>query len=127
MPTTIVITSYSIHYTKLYEAEEGEGDRIALESFRIRNGRVIYDNASMPMTITVNNLDLLVKGGVSMASSLLDIKLTSDDLDVVYDGTTYLKGADIDASLSTDADIDNYVFKLRDVAIKLNGLELGAA
>ncbi|MFZ5939770.1 MAG: AsmA-like C-terminal region-containing protein [Bacteroidota bacterium] len=103
-----------------------QGDRIALDLFKMKNSRVVYDDVSMPMTIVVNNLDLTVRGGISMASSLLDIHLQSDDLSAVYDGTTYLKGAGIDASLKTDANIDQFIFQLMDVNINLNGLVLGA-
>ncbi len=97
-----------------------------LDQIAIRNGEVIYDDASIGMKMEINGLDHQSKGDVSATIYNLDTETTIDSLTVDYGGIRYLNRAKarIDALFRVNQDSSLYSFS--DNNMKVNELELKA-
>ncbi len=105
-------------------AESGEFE-VALKSYSIKNGRVIYDDQSLGMNMLLDGFDHEGSGDFTQDLFTLSTKTTANALTFVYEGVSYISAAktDIDADLEMDMVNSKYTFKKNEV--KLNELVLG--
>ncbi|MEM6764371.1 MAG: AsmA-like C-terminal region-containing protein, partial [Bacteroidota bacterium] len=106
---------------------EEESFLINLNSYEIRNGSMVYDDATLPMRMEIEDLTHEGNGDFTMVN--YDLRTVSDvkGLTVSYDGITYLNQAHADGTINMNIDTkDNIIIKLRDNLATLNEIVLGA-
>lgn len=98
---------------------------IALQEYWITDGRLIYDDASLPYTMELLGLDHNGNGDFTQDLFVLNTTTNSDTVNVVFDGVKYLRNVKLDmkADLEMDMPQSKYTFKENEVTI--NQLVLG--
>lgn len=98
---------------------------IALQEYWITDGRLIYDDASLPYTMELLGLDHSGNGDFTQDLFVLNTATHSDTVNVVFDGVKYLRNVKLDmkADLEMDLPQSKYTFKENEVTI--NQLVLG--
>ncbi len=109
------------------EPETGEASDITVHvnSFRIVNGDVKYDDNTMDMNAEVKGFNLILSG--DMSEKITDLSFTSgiDALTVSMEGVKYMNGAQVGLDAKIKADLDKMLFTFLDNELSLNGLALG--
>ncbi len=98
--------------------------KIGIEHWNISNGKVIYDDQSLPYYMELDGVDHTGSGDFTL--DVFDMA-TSSDIDktyVVYDGVKYLNGQHLKADLILNMDLKNYKFTFKDNKISLNDFPL---
>ena len=112
--------------TETTSSEESGAFALNLENYRIEQGYLLYDDATLPMRMEIQGLDHEGSGDFTQDLFTLATNTNAASFDVVYDGIRYVKNASID--LKADLEIDNqkakYTFK--DNLLRFNQLELKA-
>ena len=109
------------------EAEDttSSGMGIKIHSFRIVDGKIVYDDKAANMLADVDGFNLMLKGDLSAKSTELDINAGIDGLTYQTDGVNYLKGAKAGLKAKVKADMEKNTFTFLDNELTLNGLVLG--
>jgi hypothetical protein len=98
---------------------------LALKSFKIKNGRIIYDDKDANIYSELKNLNFLLSGDLSEDFTVLSIKATIDELTAKSDGIKYLNKVKTDFTAGIAADLNNSKYTFKDNKLKLNALTLG--
>ena len=98
---------------------------VGLREYWIEDGHVIYDDASLLMTLDLAGLDH--SGSGDFTQDLFTLKTTThcDSTNVIYDGVKYLKNAKADVKADLDMDLPNMKFTFKDNEATVNQLVLG--
>ncbi|MBL7964367.1 MAG: AsmA family protein [Flavobacteriales bacterium] len=98
---------------------------VGLQEYWIERGRVIYDDASLPMYMDLRGLHH--KGSGDFTQDLFTLSTTThcDTAGVVFDGVTYLKNATADIKADLDMDLPNMKFTFKENEASVNQLVLG--
>jgi uncharacterized protein involved in outer membrane biogenesis len=109
-------------------SEEGTSSsdtRVRINSFRIVNGKIVYDDRTMDMTSDINGLNVALAGDLTESVTELDVKSSIDGLSVGMEGTKYLNKVRVGLNAKLKADMDKMLFTFLDNELTLNGLALG--
>ena len=100
--------------------------QIDLEDYRINNGSLIYDDASMGAYVVAKGLNHSGSGDLTAMIYDLDTKTEIDSLTVTYGGMSYLSKAKtaLDAIFQVDQNQSKYTLKDND--LRVNALHLQA-
>lgn len=94
------------------EAEAG-GFNLALQQYRITDGQVTYSDASMPVALSIEDLNHSGSGDFTADQFLLSTQTSASALSLNYDGSEYISNLPLD--LQADFDINlaesKYTFK----------------
>ena len=116
------------------ETEEEEPDtttskpldlKVKLKKFKINNAYIIYDDKSLDVLASLENLNFTLKGDLAMDFSTLDIFTSIKFVNIAYEGLRYLKDASFSFSAKVDADLINSVYTIKENEIALNQLIIG--
>lgn len=106
-------------------AEEESTLVIKLKEFIIKNGKVVYDDASMDIYVSVDELNARMKGDLTLDVTTLEIDATSGKFDFDYEGMRYINKAKLDIQTIFGLDLNRFRFDFKDAHANLNALELG--
>lgn len=105
----------------------GEEMKFLLRKFLVNNGNVFYRDDEMNMTVEMYDLNLSLSGDMTESETDLLIEMNIAAMDLVYDGTRYLRSAVADSKMDLFADLDNWVFTFRYNHLTLNDLMINFA
>ena len=98
---------------------------VGLSEYWINDGRVIYDDASLPMYMELRGLDHKGNGDFTQDLFVLNTTTEADTVNVIFDGTQYLRRAKADIKADIDMDLPNMKFTFRENEAAINKLVLG--
>ena len=107
-------------------AEEGGAFKMKLKEYFIKNGKISYDDQTMPMVMRFEGLNHDGSGDFTQDVFKLITHTTADKATFWFDGTTYLNEVKTDLQADLEMDMKNSKYTLAGNVIKLNELELGA-
>lgn len=105
---------------------EGGGFKMKLKEYFIQNGKINYDDQSMPMIMKFEGLNHSGNGDFTQDVFKLVTQTTADKATFWFDGITYLNEVKTDLQADIEMDMKNSKYTLAGNTIKLNALELGA-
>ena len=99
---------------------------VKLNSYRIKDGHIIYEDRSMPVFVELK--DLNHKGSGNFTSEIFDLATTTDvaQFTAKYDGTTYLIEATTDLEATFNIDTKSSKYTLKDNELKVNDMIIKA-
>ena len=98
---------------------------VRINSFRIVNGNIVYEDRTMDMTSNINGLNVALTGDLTEKITELSVKSSIDNLTVGMEGTNYLNKVKVGLDAKLKADMDKMLFTFLDNELTLNGLALG--
>ncbi len=99
--------------------------KMNLRSFEIRQGRFIYDDAPYVTKVSLDNLNLLMKGDMTQDFTSLDIDASASGFNIWYADIRYISDADIIVNTLMDADLNDFRFTFTGGDLVLNNLAMG--
>ena len=111
--------------TKTTEPEASSDFSLSIESWEIKNGNVIYNDASMPLFAKVVNLNHTGSG--DLKSDIFDMvtKTTADEVTVDFDSIPYLNKVKLDADMTMNMDMANSKYTFKDNKFEINAFGFG--
>lgn len=97
-------------------------DRIELENVRLE-----YDDRSLDVYAACKQMNAMLKGQFSSAFTTLRSTLSMDELTYTQFGMPLLSKVKLDADIEADADLNKFIFTLRDNQFRLNDMMLALA
>ncbi|UQB68730.1 AsmA-like C-terminal region-containing protein [Epilithonimonas zeae] len=110
-------------YKSSEEKEQSDGNsKVKIKLIQLDNVDLSYNDASLPMKITLDSLNYTGKG--DLANSVFDLETTADikALTFSYAGETYVDHKQVHANLITNINTDNLAFQFRKNDLKINEL-----
>jgi hypothetical protein len=107
-------------------AEEGGAFKMKLKEYFIKNGKINYDDRTMPMIMKFEGLNHEGTGDFTQDLFKLVTTTHADKATFWFDGITYLNEVKADLQADIDMDMKNSKYTLAGNKIQLNALELGA-
>lgn len=112
------------------EQEEPEdttssGKSVRINSFRIVNGDIVYDDRTMDLKTDINGLTLSLSGDLSEKMTELTVNSSIDNFTVGMEGAKYLNRVKVGLDAKIKADTENMLFTFLDNELTLNGLAMG--
>jgi hypothetical protein len=99
--------------------------KLEIDEYTISNGRVIYDDSTLPMVMLLGGLDHTGKGNFTDDVFTLYSTSTIKVVDVVYDGVRYIKNATGELKADLAMDMVNMKFTFMENELLLNRLGVG--
>ncbi len=106
--------------------EEGGAFKMKLKEYYITNGKINYDDRTMPMIMKFEGLNHEGSGDFTQDLFKLVTTTHADKATFWFDGITYLNEVKADLQADIDMDMKNSKYTLAGNKILLNALELGA-
>ncbi len=99
--------------------------KATLKKYSLSNGRIVYNDESMPFLLRLTGVNHTGKGDFTQDLFTLITKTEVEKADLAYGGVYYISksAADIDAAI--DMDMKNFKFTFKENKILLNELQLG--
>lgn len=97
---------------------------IELKQFSIKDAWIRYVDDASKINTSLKNMDFDMSGDLAADFTTLSIHSTTGVLNVVYDGIRYLRDASLTADMDVDADLNQYLFTLKNNTFNLNDLVL---
>ncbi len=107
------------------EPTESSEYKIALKSFRINDGRIVYDDKPGDMKAHINGLNFALKGDMTADQTNLDMDIDAQSLDVIMNGLKYLSNVHLKYKAGIDADLAGSKYTFRENELDLNDLGIG--
>jgi uncharacterized protein involved in outer membrane biogenesis len=98
---------------------------VKLSGYSIADGRIIYDDASLPMVMDLAGVDHTGSGDFTQDLFVLKTVTHVDSVNVTYDGVKYLKNAVTAVKADLDMDMPNMKFTFKENEATVNKLVLG--
>ncbi len=110
-------------------AQAGSGETSAfkgrLQKYSISNGRILYDDQTMPFRLMLNGVNHTGNGDFTQDLFVLSTKTNVNSADMAYGGVGYISRAKAEILADLDIDMKNMKFTFKDNKIALNALDLG--
>ncbi|MCF8335440.1 MAG: AsmA family protein [Bacteroidales bacterium] len=100
------------------------GYRVDLKTFRVEQGRVIYEDNTTNMRASLKNLDFELQGDLGADSSAMNLALSVEPVDFKMGAIQYLNQADAQFEAVIGANLAEGRYHLHDNRFTLNGLSL---
>src|SRR5690606_19924263 len=98
--------------------------KMDLENIEIKNGIVIYDDATMPMFMLLEGLNLQITGDMQGDVTSLLAKGKVDKVDFEFDGMEYISEAVVALDANLQMDIEQFKFIFEENELSINQLPL---
>ena len=107
------------------DSSESSDFSLAIESWQITGGRIIYDDATIPTYVSLENLNHSGSGNFSL--SIFDLATKTDVTlkEVRYAGENYFSNRQLTADLILNMDFDQMKFAFKENTITLNDFSFG--
>lgn len=104
---------------------ESSSFKMQLSKIEIIKGGVIYDDATMPMHMSIDDLNIILSG--DLTETVTTIKATGGvtAFNLIFDGVKYMKDVRIGLDAAMEADLENFKFTFSENEITINDLGLG--
>ena len=99
--------------------------KMTLKKFEIKNGYILYDDASMGVRTELVNMNHTLKGDFTQDNFLLETLTEIEKFTVVYGGVKYMNNVKTKVKADIDADMPNFKFTFKENEFSLNELTLG--
>ncbi len=106
-------------------ASEPSKFKVALKKYSIKEGRVLYDDASMGFRMTLLNLNHEGNGDFTQDLFVLNTVTNTDETNLWYGGVKYFNQVKTTIKAELDMDMKNMKFTFKENEISLNELNLG--
>ncbi len=106
------------------EATDSEAFKIMLKSFTIQEGRVVYKDQSLPLKLSMDDINTTLAGDFSLDQTQIKAALEIGNITSVYDGMTMMKSLSLKTDVSIDANLAENIFDLDIEKLLLNSLQL---
>ncbi|MCF8236617.1 MAG: hypothetical protein K9I85_00535 [Saprospiraceae bacterium] len=110
--------------TNMEESNAGSAIEGAIQSYALTNGRLRYEDRTMPLVFSLKGLDHSGKGDFTQNTFLLSTHTTADSMDLQYDGIAYFMDVHTTMEADLDIDLDKMRFAFADNTLTLNDLQL---
>ena len=110
------------------EESESEGEsafKMELDQIKIIEGQFIYDDATFPILMDLNQLNLEISGDMTEAVTSIDAKGGVGVFNLKFDGIKYINDAKVVLDAILEMDIEQFKFTFKENKIQLNELPLG--
>ena len=107
------------------DAGQPSSFKASLQKYTISNGRIVYDDRTMPFVLRLAGVDHTGSGDFTQDLFLLKTKSEVKKADMAYGGVYYVSKAKADIDADLDMDMKNMRFSFKENKILLNELELG--
>ncbi|MFL5727926.1 MAG: AsmA-like C-terminal region-containing protein [Cytophagaceae bacterium] len=113
--------------TDTAKAEPGDTSKfdIQVEKWEIKDGRIIYDDRTMPMYADVQHLDHTGSGDFTQDIVDVATKTHSPNVFVSYDNVTYLNGNDVASDLNLNMDMPKSKYTFKENTFSVNDFKMG--
>jgi hypothetical protein len=98
---------------------------MAIEGWEITGGHIIYDDATIPAYIELENFNHSGSGNFSLSIFDLELKTDVNLKEISYDGENYLSNRHFQADMILNMDLDQMKFTFKDNEFKLNQFVMG--
>ena len=98
---------------------------VRINSFRIVNGNIVYDDRTMDLTTDIKGLNVALAGDLSEKITELTFNSSIDDFTVSMEGTNYLNRIKVVLDSKIKADTEKMLFTFLDNELSFNGLAMG--
>ena len=98
--------------------------KLSLQSLKIVNGQMIYDDAGMKMMMKLDGVNNELRGDLTADFTTLSTQTQIDALTVDYGGVRYFNKTKAELTSDLDADLKNFKFTFKTGNILLNTLPL---
>ena len=106
-------------------AEEPSSFKMTLKKFEIKNGNIIYDDASLGFKTALVDMNHNLSGDFTQDNFTLETETTIEQFDMIYEGIKYLNKVKTTIKMDMEADMPNFKFTFKENEIQLNRLFLG--
>jgi uncharacterized protein involved in outer membrane biogenesis len=112
--------------TEEAEPEESSSSGVVrINSFRIVNGNIVYDDRTMDLITNIEGLNVSLTGDLSEQITEMTFNSSIDNFTVGMEGTNYLNRVKVGLDAKIKADTEKMLFTFLDNELMLNGLALG--
>lgn len=105
-------------------AESGASFQLNLNQIIIAKGRVIYDDATFPMLMDIQDLKLGISGNMNEAVTTLDSKGSVESFNLTYDGIQYMKNVKVLLDALIEMNLEEFKFTFKENELRANELPL---
>ena len=119
------ITQASEVELEVEETGETSDFKLVFEEVRVEDFSLAYDDASLNIQVTVDDIDLALNGDLSVKSTNLNVNSQITGIDLDYEGVKYLKKAEMTLDAVLAADLQNMLFTFKENKLTLNELIFG--
>lgn len=98
--------------------------RVALKSYSIHKGRLVYDDQSMDFKASLEGLEHEGSGDFTADQTRLDTETQIDSLSISYDGIPYLRKALLKYKAGFQLDLKNSIYAFEENELFINDLGL---
>lgn len=110
---------------KAAESTEPTKFKLALSSLEIKNGYIVYDDASLAVKTVIDNMNYTLSGDFTQDNFLMKNAFDIERFTVAYDGMTYLSKVKTVVKADLDMDMVKWKFTFKDNEFNLNELGFG--
>jgi len=111
--------------TESVAESEGSSFKLELEDITIVDGQFIYDDATMPILMDIDDLNLNLSGDMTAAVTSIDAQGGVGSFDLIFDGVKYMNAARVKLNAVLEMDIEHFKFTFKENEIRINELPLG--
>ncbi len=131
---TIVLEDGSANWEIMKEQDSDQDDdgsssgmKILLREVKAINSSLSYTDHSLLLETRLDNLNLALRGDLTMSETNLEILLDAGDVNLKMDGIRYLNRAIAESRINLQANLDSMVFYLMENYLTVNDLKLNFA
>lgn len=107
------------------EKEEASTFKMDLKKIEITEGRIIYDDATMPMLMDIQQLNLLISGDMTADVTNLKAQGSVEAFDLTYDGMKMMNQVAVLLDATIGMDLEQFKFTFTESEVIANNLPLG--
>ena len=105
----------------------GEEMKFLLRKFLVNNADVFYRDDEMNMTAEIYDLNVRLSGDMTGSETDLLIDMNIAAMDMIYEGTRYLRSAVVNSEMNLFANLDKWIFTFRYNHLTINDLVINFA
>ena len=99
--------------------------KMTLKKFEIKNGYIVYDDASLDFKTEIVNMNHTLTGDFTADNFLLETLTEIEKFSMSYGGVSYLNKVKTRIKINLDADMPNFKFTFKENEFAFNELTLG--
>lgn len=119
------ITKPSADTTKAVDTGESDPFKMGLEKFEIKNGYIVYDDASLGFYTELYNMNHILKGDFTSDNFVMETLTEIERFTMNYGGVAYMNKVKTRIKADMDADMPNFKFTFKENEFSFNELTLG--
>ena len=106
------------------ETEESASFKMELQNISIEKARIIYDDATLPMHMDINQLNLGISGNLTESLTIIDSKGSIETFNLTFDGVKYMNDVKVALDALIEMNLDEMKFTFKENRLKANELAL---